>query len=770
LENTSKKIINEQTRLLYAGAKLPVIISVAGGALLCWSLRTIINQTILIAWFSALSTLSIIRLSLIFSFNRANPEQKTSKHWYRRFLIYTYAAAIIWGSASFFLFPEQNHSHQIMFFIILLAIATTAASSLSPSLPVVGGFLSLLIIPLTIKMMLSDSSESLFNGSLLLVFWVVIILSAVKINDNIRENIRLHLQSVAREKKLRISKEQYRQVFNNIPLGIFHYDTEGVIADCNVKFINILNTSRDQAVGLKMPAMLKDQTMLTAINDSLTKGKGYYEGDYTSITGHTTIPIRAFFKGIKPSGKTITGGVGIVEDFTEKKKSELAIQYHASYDPLTGLPNRRLLHDRLSNEIARAMRRGHYGALLFIDLDNFKTINDSLGHSVGDELLKVVAKRITKCIRKEDTAARMGGDEFIIIITELDVTIGLAAYKVRGIAENIKLSLSAACQIDGHDLYITPSIGVTIFPKEDKEVDDILKQADSAMYRAKTSGRNTIRFFLPHMQKAADKRLQLNVELKKGLEKKQFSLYYQPQVNLSGALVGAEALIRWHHPERGIVPPDTFIKTAEETGLMPDIGQWVLREACLHIKQWTETGQLKDSQTISINISGKEIAAPGYVDMVIRILEETETDPEHLGIELTESSLISISKDIVEKIETLRQMGITFSVDDFGTGYSSLSYLKSLPLNTLKIDRIFINDIKDSSQDVVLVDTIILMAHNLGLKVVAEGVETEQQLLYLSNKGCVIYQGFYFSKPVPVPIFIKMLKSGTTGIADQNSS
>ena len=728
--------------------------------MLCWSLQSIIDQTVLVAWFIIFFVITLFRLFSVYLFNNGKTEQRDEEHWHRRFLICTYGVAAVWGAASFFLFPEHSLPHQTVFFIIILGMAAGGISSLCPSLPVVGGFLSLLLIPLIVKLLTLGDAEAVFNGSLLLIFWGVILIGAIKINENISENILLHIESVGREKILEVSEERYRHIFSNAPLGILHYDAKGTVIDCNEALVNLLRSSRDLLIGMQMLVTLKDQKILSAISDSLADGEGYYEGDYASVTSNTTTPVRAFFKAIKSSEEKIVGGVGVVEDFSEKKQSEQLIQYQASYDPLTGLPNRRLLLDHLSTEMARARRHGHYGALLFIDLDNFKTINDSLGHSVGDELLKVVAKRITECIREEDTAARMGGDEFIIIITELDITIGLAAYKLRGVAEQLSLSLSSPCQIAGHDLHITPSIGVSIFPTPNKGVDDVLKQADSAMYRAKAAGRNTIRFFLPHMQEAADERLHLNTELRKALDCNQFSLYYQPQVNMSRQLIGAEALLRWHHPERGVIPNETFIDIAEETGLMPDIGQWVLREACQSIKKWTDAGQLGGSQTISINISGKEIATPGYVDRAVSVIEETGVNPNHLGIELTESSLVSTNEDIVDKIVKLRQIGIKFSIDDFGTGYSSLRYLKNLPLNTLKIDRSFVNDIKDGNQDVVLIDTIILMAHNLGLEVIAEGVETEQELHYLNTRGCTVYQGFRFSKPVVAETFTEMLKSG----------
>ena len=754
MENTSKEILSEQVRFLYVNSTLPIIVSMVAAALLSYSLQPIIHHYILLSWFIAFFTVSMVRLFLIYLFKKSVLE---AEHWHRYFLVSTFAVAAIWGSSSFFMFPEQSHSHQIVFFMIMLGMAAGAVSSLCPSLPIVIGFLSLLLIPLIVKLVIVGSGESLFNASLVIMFWAVVMIGAIRINGSIRENIELHIKSITREKILKVSEGRYRHIFDNAPLGIFHYDAKGVIVDCNEPFVNLLNSSKELLIGLDMPARLKDKEMLSAINKSLKGDEGYYEGDYTSITGNTTTSVRTFFKAIKQPEETIIGGVGIVEDYSDRKKTAELIQYQASYDDLTGLSNRRLLIDSLTEEISRATRHEHYGALLFFDLDNFKTINDSLGHSMGDKLLKIIAKRIKDNLREEDTAARMGGDEFVVIATELGTTNGLAAYKAKTIAKKLTLLLSQPCQIDGHDLHVTASVGISVFPLPDKGVDDILMQADSAMYRAKAAGCNLVKFFLPHMQDAADERLRLNMEIRDALNSNQFALYYQPQVDNLGSLVGAEALLRWNHPQRGLVLPGTIIDVAEETGIMQDIGHWVLREACQQIKAWTDAGLLAGSYIISINISGKEIIAPRFVEKVIRVLKETGADPNHLGIELTESSLVPSGQDIVQKITTLQQMGIRFSVDDFGTGYSSLNYLKMLPLNTLKIDRSFVNDIKDGSDDVVIVDTIISLAKNLGLGVIAEGVETKQELKYLETRGCTVFQGFYFSKPVPAATHTEML-------------
>lgn len=760
LKHTAIKVFREQIRLLFANSMVPILFSVLGAGILCYALWGVVGHSVLVAWMVVFFSISVVRISLLLLFNKQVGKVVNVEYWYWLFLISTYAVAVVWGAASVFLFPTDSLSHQVIFIMILVGMAAGGVFFLHPSLPIVAGYVTLLLVPLSLKMMSLGTGEGLFKGLMVLFFWAVTLFGAIKISRNLGENIQLRLQSIDREIILKVSEQRYRHIFSNAPLGILHYDAEGVIIDCNEELIRILGASRTLLIGLKMFDVLKEQKLISAIRDSLSTGEGYYEGEYVSVTGSKTTPVRAFFRAIHSFEQGTIGGVGIVEDFTEKKLTEEQIQYYASYDSLTGLPNRRLLLEYLSHEMARAVRRGHFGALLFIDLDNFKTINDSLGHSAGDKLLKIVAERIKECIRQEDTAARMGGDEFIIILSELDCSIGLAAHKARGVAEEISLCLSSPCQIEGRDLQITPSVGVSLFPKKDKGVDDILKQADTAMYRAKAAGRNSIHFFLPNMQEAADERLRLSTEIRRALDENQFALYYQPQVDISGKLVGAEALLRWLHPERGVVSPGAFLEIAEENGLMQEIDQWVLREACQEIKKWTNARLLDGTQTISINISGKEIAVPDFVDKVIRVIEETGVNPNHLGIELTEGSLISTGNDIVQTIMALRQMGIKFSVDDFGTGYSSLSYLKSLPLNTLKIDRSFVNDINEAGHDVVLVDTIIMMAHNLGLEVVAEGVENEQELGYLNTRGCTVYQGFYFSKPLPVAAFMEVLESG----------
>ena len=766
MDRTPENIVAEQTRLLYTSALLPIVVSVLAAVLLVVTLWTEIDHRLLLGWLAALTLVSGLRLRILSLYSRqgqdtpANPE-----YWHLRFLIGNYVAASIWGISAFVIFPEQSLSHQIVYFMVMVGMAAGGVSSLCPSFMAVAGFLSFILFPVILKLMIYMTVPALLKAFLVLLFWYVTVSGSKKINLNIRENIELRHQSGDRERILKISEERYRHIFSNAPLGILQYDADGRIIDCNEELIRILGSTREKLIGMNMLTTLENHELLEALRKSITSGEGYFEGDYTSVTGNKTTPVRVFFKTIQHSEKAVSAGICIVEDFSEKKESEQLIKYHATYDTLTGLPNRRLFLDYLAGEISRAERHNYYGALLYLDIDNFKTINDSLGHSVGDEYLIVVATRLSEFIRKEDVASRMGGDEFTVVFTELGTTTQVAASKVRKIAEELNLCMSSPCKIGERDLQSTVSIGISLFPKDGKGVDDILKQADTAMYRAKEAGRNEICFFLPSMQQAADEKLHLSTELRQALKQDDLYLCFQPQTDISGTLIGAEALLRWHHPQRGMIPPDVFIAIAEETGLMQDIGHWVLQAACRRIREWTDSGLLKDNMTISVNISGIEIASPDFVSHVIRILEASGADSTHLGIELTEGSLVSTGKDIVGKMIKVQELGVKFSVDDFGTGYSSLNYLKSLPLHTLKIDRSFVNDIKSIEDNVVLVDTIIMMAKNLGLEVIAEGVETEQELAYLHRKGCLVYQGFYFSKPLAEEQFVDILKAGQIELA-----
>ena len=457
---------------------------------------------------------------------------------------------------------------------------------------------------------------------------------------------------------------------------------------------------------------------------------------------------------------TPTGGVVIVyQDITRLHQAGVEIEQLAFYDPLTGLPNRRLLTDRLQLAMAFSVRTGRFGALLFIDLDHFKTLNDTLGHDMGDLLLQQVAQRLKDCVRKVDTVARLGGDEFVVMLQDLGQVEPEAKAHTQRVGDAILTSLTQAYDLNGTVHRSTCSLGATLFSDTQQGSVDLLKQADIAMYQVKSAGRNALCFFDPQMLVAITARADLERDLRQALNDGQFTLHYQVQVAQDSRPVGAEVLIRWHHPQRGPVSPLEFIGLAEETGLIVPIGQWVLHKACLQLKAWENCAATAGLE-LAVNVSARQFQQDNFVDQVTGQLEETGANPTRLKLELTESLVLDNVQDTIEKMNALKTLGISFAMDDFGTGHSSLSYLTQLPLNQVKIDQSFVRNIGLQASDSVIIDTIIGMASNLGLEVIAEGVETTAQRDFLLAHGCHLFQGYLFAKPVPIAQFEQALVSG----------
>lgn len=439
-------------------------------------------------------------------------------------------------------------------------------------------------------------------------------------------------------------------------------------------------------------------------------------------------------------------------DISARIKAESEVTRLAYFDPLTGLPNRVQVTKELAKAVNAAKRHEHIGALLFVDLDRFKQINDSLGHSVGDELLKAVAERLEYCQRGEDIIARMGGDEFIWILPNLGSNIDCAAADATRAADRLVDDFGRSLQAGGHELRMTTSIGISLFGENgDNDVNEIMKQADSAMQRAKRAGSGCVQIFRPQMQEAAMERLQLELKLHKAVEDRTLEIYYQPQVSMQdGSLVGAETLLRWNDPELGSIPPSKFIPIAEETGLILKIGEWLLNSVCRQISDWNSHPIATPIPRVAVNISPVQFRQPDFVDLVRTTLQRWDIPSEQLELELTEGIVIEQIDLTVEKMNELRELGVRFAIDDFGTGYSSLAYLNKLPLDILKIDQSFVRDLGEVESSTSIVTSIITMAKLLGFDLVAEGVETCEQLSFLTEQGCETYQGYLYSKPLPI--------------------
>lgn len=474
------------------------------------------------------------------------------------------------------------------------------------------------------------------------------------------------------------------------------------------------------------------------IRDRDADGRVYW----ISTSGAPIFDSHGIFKGYRGIGRNIT----------ERKEAEEKIERLAFYDVLTDLPNRRLLMDHLQHAVAACARNGAHGALLFIDLDNFKDLNDTRGHDVGDLLLQQVAQRLKASVRASDTVARLGGDEFVVLLEDLGNTMEEASLQAERVGKKILQQLNSPYELKAVEHHSTPSVGITLIHEQRQSVDELLKQADLAMYEAKSAGRNTLRFFDPAMQALVAQRTELEADLRLGLQRAELVLYYQPVVDATRRVVGAEALLRWKHPQRGMVSPLHFVPLAERTGLIIPVGEWVLQTACRQLAEWARE-PARAQLTIAVNVSARQFRHPEFVQQVQNALLQNGADPRLLKLELTESLLLTDSQEAIMKMSALRSLGVRFALDDFGTGYSSLSYLKMLPLQQLKIDQSFVRDVLTDANDAAIASTVLALGRSLGFDVVAEGVETEGQLQFLLGQGCTLFQGYLFGRPVPIGDF-----------------
>lgn len=567
------------------------------------------------------------------------------------------------------------------------------------------------------------------------------------------------INDITQEKQAEINQRIAAVSFESLE-SIMITDADNKILRVNKAFTETTGYSAAEIVG-KTPQILKsgqhDAEFFQAMWESINQ-TGTWQGEiWDKRKNGETYPKWLTITAVKGDDGIVTHYVGSHLDITERKLTQEKIQHLAFYDHLTDLPNRVLLMDRLKQALASCSRSNRKGALLYIDLDNFKNLNDTLGHDIGDQLLIQTTQRLESCIRECDTVARLGGDEFMVMLCDLSEHAIEAAAQTESTAEKILATLDQNYQLGTYSHHCTASIGVTLFEDQQQNPEELLKQADIAMYQAKNAGRNTLCFFDPKMQINIAARVLMEEELHTALKLQQFELHYQLQVNNSGRPLGAEALIRWHHTERGLVSPLDFIPLAEETGLILPIGKWVLDTACAQLKVW-ENSRLTCDLVLAVNVSAKQFHQPEFVKHVQAALSHYAIKPERLKLELTEGMLLENIEETIANMNALKTAGVKFSLDDFGTGYSSLQYLKRLPLNQLKIDQSFVRDIVNDPNDRAIVRTIIAMAKSMGLDVIAEGVELELQQQILLKKGCLNFQGYLFAKPLPIAQFEALLE------------
>jgi diguanylate cyclase (GGDEF)-like protein/PAS domain S-box-containing protein len=564
------------------------------------------------------------------------------------------------------------------------------------------------------------------------------------------------------EEALFVEKERAQVTLNCIGDAVVCTDISGNITSLNLMAEKMTGWLRQEAAGLPMAEVFRimDATSREIIANLMDRAVDQNRTVHLPPNcillrrDGFEIPIEDSVAPIRDRQGQPTGAVIVFRDVSAARAMAVELAHSAEHDFLTGLPNRMLLNDRVSQSIAFAQRHAKKVALLFLDLDGFKHINDSLGHPVGDKLLQSVAKRLADCVRGSDTVSRQGGDEFVVLLSEVEHSEDAAIT-----ARRMLRVVAKPHSIDEHDLFVTASIGLSIYPDDGHDAETLIKNADTAMYQAKEDGRQSYQFFEPAMNVRAVERQFIEEGLRRALERQEFTLHYQPKINLrTGDITGAEALLRWTHPSLGAVSPARFIPVAEDCGLILPIGQWVLREACQQARAWVDAGL--PLTTMAVNISAMEFRDAHFLEGVCAILEDTGLDPTSLVLELTESVLMKHVDSTESILKTLRARGVQVAVDDFGTGYSSLSYLRKFPIDALKIDQSFVRQITSAPRDTTIVTAVISMGRSLNLRVVAEGVEMQEELTFLQAHQCDEAQGYYFSQPVVAQQFAKLLETG----------
>ncbi|HYC37360.1 MAG TPA: EAL domain-containing protein [Usitatibacter sp.] len=780
----------EQVRLLFrfslVGYLATLLVIFILGAILWEDLST----PSLFAWFVAVSMVTIGRYLIYKAFIQGNPPDPEVESWERRFIAGTVLAGLCWMAIGTVLLPEASRVVQRLSVVMLVMLLMTGAVAYyAPHRYAykITAFLGL--VPLAATLGGSGDRNQLFLSGLILLLAGFLPYVHERVHKALvdslntrraRENLTTELASernrlqeaneaLAEEMSEReraqqmemIASQKLRMHFERTPLAVIEWDRRYRITAWNPAAEAIFGYPLAEAAGSTIPQLLATEADRPAMEGMCHELLESGDGNKVTTTNLTrtgrTIHCEWYNTPLTDSNGELIGFASLVQDITERLNTERTIHYMAHHDALTGLPNRRLMQDRLNQAIMAARRKQRHVAVLFLDLDRFKVVNDTLGHDTGDFILKDVARRLISCVREADTVSREGGDEFVIILPDLE-----RPEHARVVADKMIKELARPVEIAGHEIHVTPSIGISHYPNDATDVQQLLKHADSAMYQAKDAGRNTIRFFTNDLNFLLSKRLEVETRLRKAMENQEFFLRYQPQVAIDdGRITGMEALIRWNDPQRGEVFPKDFIFVAEELGLIVPMGEWVFRTACQQLRQWETEGLTPI--TISINISARQFMSRRLVSTLLAIVRDTNADPRRIELEITETMIMRNLEQSIDTLTQLRATGMQVAVDDFGVGYSSLNQLTKLPASSMKIDRSFIMNLPQDEDSGSITEAIIAMAKRLKLRVIAEGVETRAQLDFLRANHCEAFQGYLFSRPVTALEATAMLRAQAIG-------
>ena len=718
---------------------------------------------IAVAWVLVGFCLVLWRVLLWLQFTRRGSEIRRPEEWARLYNQSTAVIGCLWGLMAATVFVAHDPIYYFFATFAVGGLSAGAAIRNSPYPPAFYVFVGTAVPPMILALCLRGQLISIAMGCMLLTFVGVMVLIGRENHRRLAAFIRMKIEQQVLNASLQkvtldlteqnAALSERSELLDNAQDAIYVLDTDARILYWNKGAERMFGWTQKELIGRGISDVFPDGGELMRQALAQVKEEGRWSGEVSKrdkFGSELTVASRCTLVGnsdARPRSIFV-----INTDVTEQKRSRARIHRLAYYDEVTGLPNRVLLRERLQKALQTARMTGQTGALFFIDMDDFKTLNDTAGHDVGDLLLEQIAGRLTSAVRTNDCVARLGGDEFVVMVEGLGKDLDAAGVRAQSIGRQILHALREVYHLHTYEYQCTASVGLTLIGDDSDQVDDLLKRADMAMYRSKEQGRNMVCVFSPEMEQELASRAALIADLRRALECREFELLYQAQVDGDGKVVGCEALARWRHPKRGLISPADFIPVAESGGMILELGAQALEEACRRLAIWQDRPALRDL-TIAVNVSSRQFADPHFVGVVQNVLQDTRVDPSRLKLEITESAAMENVSDVIEKMKTLKALGIQISLDDFGTGYSSLSKLKLLPLNQLKIDKSFVNDVVTSVLDASIVKTIIELGRNLNLDVIAEGVETDEQLQFLKVQGCRRFQGYLFCVPLSAMAF-----------------
>ncbi len=750
--------VRQVTQILHESCPKTTASAVALAIAIAFIFKNAVPITNIQLWLACFFLIYTTRLVVTISAKRKIISSSNPEHFLNAYRLLTTLCGLAWGSGGFLLFSQETN------YQYFLAISIAGVCAASCSVYVVDkftnlGFLAAAILPTIPNLLFSNSNISVGLASATIIFGIYSFFISLNNGKKFIENITLRFEEKLSKETISTLSERHRSHIQHTPLAVIEWDKQLKITFWNAAAEKMFGYTAEQATGQSVKLFVAE----SHLDLILERLNGLFDGldESTILTdclnkNGETIYCKWFNTALHGHLGNINGIASVIQDQTDYVKAKKEIEDLAYLDALTHLANRRLLMNRLEHAISKNIRKKTIGSLIFIDIDKFKWLNDNYGHRMGDLLLCEIALRLQKLLRTSDTVARLGGDEFVLMLEEIHQNLDGARHASQIVAEKVLECFQQPFQIDHLQYRCSASLGIAIFDEKMTSPDEVIRRADAAMYQSKNGGRNTYHFYDESMQTQIDLRDRLKLDLQTALDAGQYHLHLQPQVSASQGIKGAEVLIRWTHPERGNISPADFIPVAEESGMVVPIGNWVLLEACHLLKKWERLAQTKHL-TLSVNVSAMQFSQPNFIDHVNFAIQQSKCDPHRLILELTESAVVHQIDDVIQKMLTLKKLGITFSMDDFGVGYSSLSVLKRLPIDELKIDQSFVADLPDNQDSASITRTIIAMGSSLKLKIIAEGIENKAQETFLIHSGCENFQGYYYGKPVTPEKFMLML-------------